>query len=53
MWVYGTRYHQHYQHYNQVAGSACMALGAGLRSLPLLIPQLDFTFLCHAGFYTY
>jgi len=34
-----------------VAGCGCMAIGAALRSLPLLLPQLqmDFTLLCHAG----
>jgi len=34
-----------------VAGCGCMALGASLRALPLLLPSLnlDFTLLCHAG----
>ena len=35
----------------QVAGSGCMALGAGLRSLPFFFPNLQphFTLLCHLG----
>ena len=36
---------------SQVAGSGCMALGAGLRSLPFFFPNLQphFTLLCHLG----